>query len=230
MRVQLIAYTVINQDIPGYTPHSTQVGYPYIKDADELAEQAGRLCYLSWERPNPKTATNEGYLANILLQGHFSVLEHASATFYIDGVSRSFLTELERHRHFSYSVVSQRYVDHGAKSDFKPVRPPKFSDEQWKTLQEHFKQSQMLYDEAVAANLASGMKIKDARGAARALLPESTETRLLLTGNMRCFREFLGKRLSPTAEPEIREVSKEILNWLKNLAPSTFQDMEIPSE
>src|SRR5690606_39417836 len=65
------------------------------------------ICYRSFNRPNPKTATNEGYLNHILEVGHESVLEHSSATFYIEA-SRSVLTELERHRHLSFSVVSQR--------------------------------------------------------------------------------------------------------------------------
>lgn len=114
MRVILIASTAqTGETVPGYIDHPLgDNGYhPYSQDADDLAEQAGRLCYLSWNRPNPATATNKGYLANIIAQGHFSVLEHASATFYIDGVTRNFTHELIRHRHLSFSEVSQRYVD-----------------------------------------------------------------------------------------------------------------------
>ncbi len=75
-----------------------------------LAEFAGRACYQSWKKPNPATATNAGYLAHILEVGHLSVLEHGTVTFYLTGVSRSFTHELIRHRHFSYSQLSQRYV------------------------------------------------------------------------------------------------------------------------
>ena len=86
---------------------------PWSTDADggqALAEFAGRACYQSWTKPNPATATNAGYLAHILEVGHLSVLEHGSVTFYFTGVSRSFTHELIRHRHFSYSQLSQRYV------------------------------------------------------------------------------------------------------------------------
>ena len=70
-----------------------------------------RPCVLpEWSKPNPRTATNAGYLRHIIDVGHFSVLEHASVSFYITGVSRSFTHELIRHRHFSYSQLSQRYV------------------------------------------------------------------------------------------------------------------------
>src|SRR6201986_5682672 len=82
-------------------------------DADggqALADFAGRACYQSWNKPNPSTATNAGYLRHILEVGHLSVLEHGSVTFYITGVSRSLTHELIRHRHFSYSPLSQRYV------------------------------------------------------------------------------------------------------------------------
>ena len=79
---------------------------PWATDADggqALAEFAGRACYQSWNKPNPATATNAGYLRHILEVGHLSVLEHGTATFYLTGVSRSLTHELIRHRHFSYS-------------------------------------------------------------------------------------------------------------------------------
>nr|MDT0666737.1 FAD-dependent thymidylate synthase [Micromonospora sp. DSM 115978] len=82
-------------------------------DADggqALAEFAGRACYQSWSKPNPATATNASYLRHILEVGHMSVLEHATVTLYLTGVSRSLTHELVRHRHFSYSQLSQRYV------------------------------------------------------------------------------------------------------------------------
>src|SRR5690349_25154612 len=88
-------------------------GVPWTTDADggqALAEFAGRACYQSWSKPNPATATNAGYLRHILEVGHLSVLEHGSVSFYLTGVSRSLTHELIRHRHFSYSQLSQRSV------------------------------------------------------------------------------------------------------------------------
>ena len=86
---------------------------PWSTDAEggpALVEFAGRACYQSWSKPNPRTATNESYIQHIIDVGHFSVLEHASVSFYITGLSRSCTHELIRHRHFSYSQLSQRYV------------------------------------------------------------------------------------------------------------------------
>src|SRR5689334_5014863 len=102
---------------------------PWSTDADggeALAEFAGRACYQSWKKPNPATATNAGYLEHIIDVGHFSVLEHASVSFYITGVSRSLTHELIRHRHFSYSQLSQRYVP---ERDSQIVVPPGMEDD-----------------------------------------------------------------------------------------------------
>ena len=101
--VQVIAWT--HFEPPPEVPWSTDAD-----GGEALAEFAGRACYQSWSKPNPRTATNAGYLRHILEVGHLSVLEHGSVTFYLTGVSRSLTHELIRHRHFSYSQLSQRYV------------------------------------------------------------------------------------------------------------------------
>ena len=101
--VRVIAYT--HFEAPEDVPWSTDA-----EGGQALAEFAGRACYQSWSKPNPSTATNAGYLNHILEVGHLSVLEHGTVTFYFTGVSRSFTHELIRHRHFSYSQLSQRYV------------------------------------------------------------------------------------------------------------------------
>lgn len=247
MKVQLIAHTVLTfldyekselENETGYVAH----GNHWVEtdalsgdgdwiegpgDADELAEFAGRVCYQSWNRPNPATATNESYLANIVKQGHFSVLEHASATFYITGVSRSLTHELIRHRHLSYSELSQRYVD---VSDLEFVIPPVVADVESPRLNDRYSDSRG-YNVSVYKDTVEhlqdwhGVNRKDARGAARNLLPQGIETRIVVTGNHRAFREFLGKRLSPTAEPEIRNLAVELLKQLAELAPNTYSDL-----
>src|SRR5882757_8450487 len=102
-KVQLIAKTEFFP--PADVPWSTDTD-----GGEALAEFAGRACYQSWKKPNPVTATNAGYLRHILEVGHLSVLEHGTVSFYISGISRSLTHELIRHRHFSYSQLSQRYV------------------------------------------------------------------------------------------------------------------------
>lgn len=224
MRVKLIAKTVVFDVIPGYVEHLDDENYP--TDADDLADQAGRLCYLSWNRPNPETATNKGYLENIQKQEHNSVMEHASATFYIDGVTRNFTHELIRHRHHSFSEVSQRYV---------PVDEFEFIDhpglEAIGTATRYMKDKSVekakeAYGVIMFDLNQKGVKGKKARQAARHILPSGLETRILVTGNMQAWRYVMGKRLSPTADEEFRRVAALILSELKTIAPNTFQDFE----
>jgi thymidylate synthase (FAD) len=201
-------------------------------DADLLAEFAGRLCYQSWDKPNPATARNTDYIANILLQQHYSVLEHAGFTVAILGVSRSFTHELVRHRHLSFSQLSQRFVD---ESEAAFVPPPLFRDDPEATalLEAHHKASLAIYRRLAAiaeAKLADvpGLdrtaRRKQAREAARCVLPNMTETQIVVTGNHRAWREFLEKRATEHADAEMREVALQVFRIARLLAPATYQD------
>src|SRR5687768_6539802 len=221
----------INTETP-YKQHQMFEVESVPADIDELAELAGRNCYQSWHRPSPKTATNHGYLHNIISQQHFSVMEHGSVTFYVEGVSRSLLAELSRHRHLSLSVVSQRYVD---ANDLMPVIPPIVgllppSEQAWTEadLKQHWNAGLELYNNLVELFVEHGYKRKEAREAARAVLPNMTDTPLVVTGNIRAWRDVLFKRYHLAADKEIQNFSKEILKHLCVLCPNSVQD--IPSE
>lgn len=194
-----------------------------VTGADSLAEFAGRSCYQSFSRPNPKTAKNEDYLANILRQGHESVLEHASASFYIEGISRACTHEIIRHRHLSYSQLSQRFVD---ESEAEIVCPPAIAETggTW-FLRDANEDSKETYASLVSALTAEGLPRKQAREAARAVLPNMTETKIVVTGNMRAWRDFVKKRYTLAADAEIRKVAGLILGELRQLAPNSFQDL-----
>lgn len=219
MEVFLIAHTHFNKDAFQY---ATGFASSAFTDADGLAESAGRLCYKSWSRPNPKTADNKGYLRNIIEHQHFSVLEHASATFLIKGVSRSLLAELTRHRHLSFSVESQRYVDQTGRD---PVIPPaaRGTDAE-RIIADAYADAVDVYEQLV--KLFGNLKHKQAREAARAVLPNCQPVDLIVTGNMRAWREVLTKRYHIAADAEIQELASELLMHLKLLAPNTFQDFE----
>jgi thymidylate synthase (FAD) len=220
---------------------------PGATDADALAEFSGRACFQSWSRPNPATATNSGYLANILDHGHFSVLEHASVTLYVQGVSRSLTHELVRHRHFSPSQLSQRFVD---ESEVTFVVPPAereiirnhfaFStiedrEEQDREIEAEFNARSFFnvvraeYALAVDRLTKAGLPRKEVREAARAVLPNCTETKLVLTGNLRCWREFFFKRDADGVDREMREFASAALAVIRPLAPASFQDFEVPA-
>lgn len=197
-------------------------------DADHLHEAAGRSCFQSWGRPNPATADTGDYLANIIDSGHESVLAHGSATFYLEDVSRSLTHELIRHRYLAVSELSQRYV---AMGDSYTVVPPlwRHTHAEAGRFAEHHAASVKLYEELVAAAQDRGVSRKEARQAARAVLPGGTETRIVVSGNYRAWRDFIKQRHSPHADAEIREVAGELLRQLSLLAPGTFQDLTEPA-
>jgi thymidylate synthase (FAD) len=191
---------------------------------DALGEFAGRACYQSFDKPNPKTAENTSYLQHIIIQHHFSVLEHASVTFYVEGVSRALTHELIRHRHLSYSQLSQRFVDGGTM-----VEHPTLSQvgaHSSLLIEEAARHADAAYRSIVRDLESKGLSKKQVRETARMVLPNSTETKIVVTGNLRAWREFVQKRRSPAADVEIQELAREILRHLKELAPNSFQDME----
>lgn len=216
--VRLVAHTVLADGFPDIEPQDGDT------DADFLAEGAGRSCFQSWSRPNPKTRANRDYLANIIRQGHESTLEHASATFYITGVSRALLSELTRHRHLSYSVLSQRYVD---SADAPVVIPPALRGDKAaeKALDDWQATVGTVYESMVADLQAKGYKRKQAREAARAVMPNMTETRIVVSGNHRAWRFVVARRIDEGADAEIQEVAGMILKELKTIAPGIYQDM-----
>lgn len=201
-------------------------------DGEHLAEFAGRLCYMS--QRNPASRTTRDYLVNILKQGHGSVLEHANYSLLLEGISRSLTHELVRHRAgFAYSQLSQRYVD---ESEAAFVVPPAIIGDEslegaWREQMDSAQRAYVaLVEELMQRYAWVGDKIhrrKMAREAARGVLPNSTETKIVATGNVRAWRTMLELRGGEGAELEIRRVGIEILRTLQREAPALFGDFEI---
>ena len=224
--VKLLAHTVINDDaiaeLMDIQPQST--------DAETLVTFAGRSCYESWHRPKPETYRDEDYIARTIFeQQHGSILEHATATLHIVGASRAALTELERHRHFSFSVRSQRFVDEAGANI---VLPPIYRDAQPGTalhraaeLLEGIAQDlDSHYEGLVVEATEDGHGRKQAREAARAILPNMTETKMIVTANLRAWLEVIERRTAPDVDAEVREIMTMAREALKPLAPSIFKD------
>ena len=201
-------------------------------DGERLAEFAGRLCYMS--QHNPANRSTRDYLENIKKQGHGSVLEHATYSLLLEGVSRSLTHELVRHRAgFAYSQLSQRYVD---ESEASFVVPPAIAGDEllegaWRTQIEG---AQAAYVALVAQLMERYGWVADkvhrrkmAREAARGVLPNSTETKIVVTGNARAWRTMLELRSSEGAELEIRRLAVMVLRVLQVEAPGFFSDFEI---
>jgi thymidylate synthase (FAD) len=201
-------------------------------DGERLSEFAGRLCYMS--QKNPAGRPTREYLENIKKQGHGSVLEHANYSLLLEGVSRSLTHELVRHRAgFAYSQLSQRYVD---ESEANFVMPPAIIGDEvleasWKDQMDAAQKSYVALVESLMERYAwVGDKIhrrKMAREAARGVLPNSTETKIVVTGNARAWRTMLELRASEGAELEIRRCAIDIVRILQREAPGFFSDFEI---
>jgi thymidylate synthase (FAD) len=224
--------TVLARPVFAEPPHLAVKWIGDSTDGERLAEFAGRLCYMS--QKNPAGRSTRDYLDNIKKQGHGSVLEHANYSLLLEGVSRSLTHELVRHRAgFAYSQLSQRYVD---ESEANFVMPPAIIGNEalegaWRSQVDA---AQAAYVELVEKLMERyawvGDKIhrrKMAREAARAVLPNSTETKIVVTGNARAWRTMLELRSSEGAEMEIRRCAVAILRVLHAEAPGFFSDFEI---
>jgi thymidylate synthase (FAD) len=201
-------------------------------DGERLAEFAGRLCYMS--QANPAKRPTREYLDNIKKQGHGSVLEHANYTILFEGVSRSLTHELVRHRAgFAYSQLSQRYVDESNASFVVP--PAIVGDEKLeKAWREQIDGAQRTYVSLVEQLMERYGWVADrvhrrkmAREAARAVLPNATETKIVVTGNSRAWRTMLELRSSEGAELEIRRLAVATLRLLQGEAAGFFSDFVI---
>ena len=201
-------------------------------DGERLAEFAGRLCYMS--QKNPASRVTREYLENIKKQGHGSVLEHANYSILLEGVSRSLTHELVRHRAgFAYSQLSQRYVD---ESEANFVVPPaivgdEILEKEWRT---QIDEAQLSYVRLVEHLMERYGWVADkvhrrkmSREAARGVLPNSTETKIVVTGNARAWRTMLELRSSEGAELEIRRCAVAIIKMLSRESPAFFSDFEI---
>ena len=163
-------------------------------DGEKLAEFAGRLCYMS--QHNPAERSTAEYLTNILKQGHGSVFEHSTYVLLLEGISRSCTHELVRHRAgFGYSQLSQRYVD---ESRAAYVVPPAIIGDQkleeaWAAQMESAHTTYVAQVEGLMQRYASvENKIhrrKMSREAARSVLPNATETTIVVSGRWSIDRE-----------------------------------------
>ncbi|HEY8197527.1 MAG TPA: FAD-dependent thymidylate synthase [Gemmatimonadales bacterium] len=201
-------------------------------DGERIAEFAGRLCYMS--QHNPAGRTTAEYLQNILRQGHGSVFEHATYVMLIEGISRSCSHELVRHRAgWGFSQLSQRYVD---ESHAAFVMPPAIMgdpelEKQWT---DQVQAAQSAYVESVERLMARYQWVDDkvhrrkmAREAARSVLPNATEVKIVVSANVRAWRTMLELRLGEGAELEIRRMAVACLRVLQQEAPALFADFEI---
>jgi thymidylate synthase (FAD) len=185
-------------------------------DAEKLIEEAGRTCYLSLDRMVEGSEKN--FIRNSIKRGHFSIIEHASASFRIRGASRAFTHQLVRHRIASFSQQSQRYVN---ESEFNYVVPPDIAAD--KEAGEIFNAFIETSRQTYSVLIAKGIKKEDARF----VLPNALESEIVFSANFRELRLMFQLRLKKSAQWEIRRVCAEMLGIMQKHAPSVFGDFVI---
>mgnify|MGYP002609907669 FL=1 len=207
----------------------------YTKDPEKTVAAAAKLCY---SKSDIKTLmdglTDEkvsSFLDKLESYKHFSPMEHISFTFGIEGVSRSFLAQISRHRIASFSVQSQRYVD---MDNADHVVPKEIYDAGYsvvrlyeESVKNSFNNYNELKEELTKKYIAEGMKEspakKKAQEDARYLLPEACCTRMIVTMNARELNHFFNLRCCNRASREIREVAEEMLKLVYPVAPHLFK-------
>lgn len=230
--------------LEGFDP---SLGFPaYVEDpttlpdSSQLCKTAGQVCYASF---GPRRTTNENaaaYFERLTSAGHGSVLEHASFSFLLYGISRSVTHELVRHRAgVGVSQVSQRYV---SGSVLRFVERPEYQDdpELHALFEERADRAAAEYEvmagrllerqEKGAALLDAEYKTdarKKVQQTARSLLPNETEAPMVFTGNVRALRHIVEMRADEHAESEIRNLAVRLFLCLVTADPILFGDYQV---
>ena len=224
-----------SSDFPAYIEDPTT-----LPDSSQLCKTSGQLCYMSF---GPRRTTNENaaaYFERLTSAGHGSVLEHASFSFLLYGISRSVTHELVRHRAgVGVSQISQRYVS-GAVLRF--VERPEYQDDEElnRLFEERADRAAAEYEEMAerllgrqeggASMLTADYKTdarKKVQQTARSLLPNETEAPMVFTGNVRALRHIVEMRADAHAESEIRNLAVRIFLCLYKVDPILFGDYRI---
>ena len=218
VKVELLAHTsdVFNGNIEDIVAYAAKLCYSN-SNIDELIE-------------NQNEESIHKFINNLLNLGHQSPLEHVSFTFGIEGISRACSHQLVRHRIASYSQQSQRYVNLDKKYNF--VTPPKIEEDE--KINQIYKEandmiyekykliSNMLKDKYIEDGLQEKVAEKKAIEDARFLLPNASETKIIVTMNVRTLLHFFQERCCNRAQWEIREVANQMLDICLEKAPLLF--------
>ena len=193
-------------------------------DAEKIMkhiELAGRVCYKSESNISDKSA--EKFIANIIKSGHESVIEHVSLTFKII-CDRGVTHEIVRHRLASYSQSSTRYCNYASDkfgNELTFIKPCFWDEDDENYLL--WKQTMEVVEKNYLALIKNGAQPQQARS----ILPNSLQTEIFMTANLREWRHFLKLRTSKRAHPQMREVALKIYKILADNLPVIFSDIEV---
>lgn len=211
-------------------------------EPEKLIAAAAKLCYSDTGADNLMDNLTDdkaaGFVEMLASIGHESVMEHASFTFAIEGISRACSHQLVRHRIASYSQKSQRYVN---ENGFEYILPPEIEaspeakvefEKQMKCVTECYEKiADILTAKHTASLIEAGLSEKDAASKARKManedarfvLPNACETKIVVTMNVRSLFNFFKHRCCNRAQWEIRELANEMLRLCLETAPNVFK-------
>jgi len=184
-------------------------------DPEKVIEQAGRTCYLSFDRMEEGSGAD--FIRRLIKMGHESPLEHAYATFRVRNCSRAMTHQLVRHRLMAVSQQSQRYVD---EDRFAYVLPEGLPAEYVEDFRRDMETIQQMYRKW----RDRGLRKEDARF----VLPNACVSEIVVSADFREWRHIFKLRLSPKAQWEIRKACTKMLAILKDRAPACFEDILTP--
>jgi thymidylate synthase (FAD) len=194
------------------------------QNATKVVAQAAYICtHQDWPTTHDLHPDRSGPLVRrVLSSGHDSILEHASFTFAVDGISRACSHQLVRHRVASYSQQSQRYVPLGddtyCGTEYYIV-PGSVSDNGPQSVV-IFGNAMLECERAYKKLIAAGIPAEDARF----VLPNAAATKLVLTMNARELHHFFALRCCNRAQWEIRAMAYQMLEQCKAAEPVLFED------
>jgi thymidylate synthase (FAD) len=192
----------------------------FTTDAERLCGTAASTSIKSgspsdiFEKIDAETAKQK--IRRVTAYGHGSVIEHASFTFSIEGVSRAMTHQLVRHRIASYTQQSQRYVEYNTLESY--VTPP--SIEKDKKVKTNYEQTLTKISETYQNLLKMGIPKEDARF----ILPNAAKTNIIVTMNARELRHFFNLRCCQRAQWEIKQTATEMLKLAKKATPALFEN------
>lgn len=197
----------------------------YTPMPEQLVALGARLCYspatLDDLAEKIEQHEQDAFIQDIIRSGHLSTLEHASFTFAVEGVSRTLLAQLTRHRIASFSVQSQRYVS--KEKGFDYVIPPSITALGTDAVAEYTQQMQTMHAWYRQWQEKLGGRGEQSNQDARFVLPGSCETRLIMTMNARELLHFFSLRCCARAQWEIRAMAEEMLHLVYAAAPALFE-------
>lgn len=192
---------------------------------EEIAALAAKLCYskagIDELEERISKQDQRAFLEGILSSGHLSVIEHISFTFGVEGVSRVLLAQLTRHRIASFSVQSQRYVSYEKGMSY--IVPPKISALGEDAEQEYMRQMEQIHAWYTMWQRRLG-KGEGGNEDARFVLPNASETKIVLTMNARELLHFFSLRCCNRAQWEIHDMADRMLAICKREAPVLFEN------